>query len=135
MDIDFSTAPGQVRLLIADVDTDNLVLTEPQVLGYLRLHGITDPTSTGPLSQIRRAAADALDAIATSEVLVSKVIRTQDLTTDGPKVAEALRKQAGTLRRLADDADAVAVDDGGFLDVVEFSPYSRTAEATEPGWW
>ena len=48
-----------------------------------------------------RASARALRIIAASEVLVSKAIRTQDLSTDGAKVAEALR-------RLAEDFDTEA---------------------------
>lgn len=99
---------AQVRLLIADVgDGDRQVLTDDQVGGYLELNGLN----------VRRAAADALDAIAVSEVLVSKVIRTQDLATDGSKVAAALQARAAQLRAQADDADADA--DGG-LQVIEF---------------
>lgn len=122
----------QLRLLISDVDENRQVLTDDHVEGYLSLYGVT-PTaanaspSTVPMHTVRRAAADALDAIATSETLVSKVIRTQDLSTDGPKVADALRRQATALRAQADvDEDAAAVDDGeGMFDVVEFSPYPR----------
>jgi hypothetical protein len=79
---------------------------------------------------VRRAAADALDTIATSEVLVSKVIRTQDLSTDGAKVADALRKQAQVLRQQADAADAA--EDDGFFDVVDTLPPCRRPELTEP---
>jgi hypothetical protein len=117
--IDHTTPVGQVRLLIADTTESALTLTDQQVEGYLGLYGGTAATST--LSQTRRAAADALDAIATSEALVSKVIRTHDLSTDGAKLADVLRKQAATLRAQADTADDDAA--GGFLDVAEFSPY------------
>ena len=105
------TTPGspahQLRLLISDVDETRQVLTDGHVEGYLSLHGVTPTAATTagsgvPMHTIRRAAADALDAIATSEVLVSKVIRTQDLSTDGPKVADALRKQATALRAQAE---------------------------------
>lgn len=46
-------------------------------------------------------AADALDAIATTEVLLSKKLQTKDLSTDGPAVAAELRKQATALRTRA----------------------------------
>jgi hypothetical protein len=130
--IDYTTPVGQVRLLIADTNESALTLSNDQVEGYLGLYGADATTST--LSQTRRAAADALDAIATSEALVSKVIRTQDLSTDGAKLADALRKQAATLRAQADTADDDAA--GGFLDVAEFSPYPGGGpELTERGWW
>lgn len=83
-----------VRLLLADVGSDQY-LTDQNISGYLQLNG----------DRIRRAAADALDAIAVSEVLVSKVIRTQDLQTDGAKVADALRARAAQLRQQDDDDD------------------------------
>jgi hypothetical protein len=97
---------AQVRLLTADVGTgDRQILTDEQVQGYLDLND----------ANVRRAAADVLDAIAVSEVLVSKVIRTQDLTTDGAKVAAALQARAAQLRAQADDAD-----EAGAFDIVEF---------------
>lgn len=84
-----------VRLLLADVGS-NQYLTDEQINGYLTLNG----------DRVRRAAADALDAIAISETLVSKVIRTQDLQTDGAKVADALRARAQQLRAQDDEDDA-----------------------------
>lgn len=133
MPIDYTTPTGQVRLLIADLDEACLVLTDAQIGGYLALYGITDADS-GPSWSIRRAAADALDAIAVSEALISKVIRTQDLQTDGAKVADTLRTSAAQLRRTADDDEEAG--GGGLLGVVEFQPYQARAEATEsPSWW
>ncbi len=114
MAIDYNTEVGQVRLLIADVNESNLVLTDDQIDGLLAME-----------AGVKRAAAAALDAIAVSEVLVSKVIRSQDLTTDGAKVADALRALARQLRGQADEDD-----NAGFLDVIEFHPYPGP-EATE----
>lgn len=96
--MDFTTPVGQVRLLIADVANNPLeqYLTDDHIAGYLALNG----------DNVRRAAADALDAIASSETLVSKVIRTQDLATDGTKVAADLRAHADRLRTLSDEDDA-----------------------------
>ncbi len=119
MTVEYTSPKGQVRLLIADIDESDLVLTDAMIDGYLALH-------TGSPSQIRRAAADALDAIATSEALVSKVVRTADgRTTDGAKVADALRKHAVALRAEADaqDEDAAWDDPDGGFGVTEFVPY------------
>lgn len=111
----------QVRVLIADMATppllDDLVITS-----YLELH----EWEYGARWAVYRAAADALDAIATSEALTSKVIRTQDLSTDGAKVADSLRKQAEGLRRRADDEDP---DMGGVFEIID--PGAGRLEAEE----
>jgi hypothetical protein len=106
---DPTTEIGQVRLLASDVDEDNLLFTDTQVTAFLTME-------TG----VKRAAAAALEVIATSEVLVSKVIRTQDLATDGAKLSAELRARAKTLREQADVDDDNA-DDGGF-EIAYFEP-------------
>lgn len=104
---DVDPAIGQVRLLMSDVGSEQY-LTDDHVAGYLELND----------GNVRRAAADGLDAIATSETLVGKVIRTQDLQTDGPKVADSLRKHADRLRAQAEAEDAAADEWDGF-DIVD----------------
>jgi hypothetical protein len=95
-----------VRLLISDVDPARRVLSDDDILTFLNLEG----------DVVKLAAAQALDAIASSETLVGKVIRSQDLSTDGAKVAADLRAHAASLR-----AQAVAEgDDAGGFDVVGF---------------
>lgn len=124
MAIDFTRADGQVRLLVSDVDETNQVLTDPMVLGFLARYGLKADSPITPRGGISRAAADALDTIATSESLVLKYIRTGDgLTTDGPKVAAELRTRAKSLRDQADRDDAEDGVTGGWFDVVEFEPY------------
>lgn len=84
----------------------------------------------------RLAAAMALEMVATSEVLVARKIRTQDLSTDGPAVAAALRSQAAALRAAVAGDKAAASDDTGFFGAVEFHPYPgrSTGEAAEWSW-
>jgi len=119
----YDTATGQVRLLIADTDTANQLLTDAAINGLLSLNGVTDPADTSDPAGIRRAAADALEAIASSESLVGKKIRTQaGVSTDGPAVAADLRKHAAQLRAQADEHDS-----GGFFEAVEFEPYPTTS--------
>lgn len=114
MPVDVTTPTGQIRLLIVDlrVNGDPLqVFTEEELAGFLALEG----------GNVKRAAADALDAIAVDEVLTSKVIRSQDLTTDGAKVAEQLRKRAVDLRAEATaDADDAA---GGYFEIIPGAAY------------
>ncbi|MEV6036029.1 hypothetical protein AB0L65_33080 [Nonomuraea sp. NPDC052116] len=109
MAIDYSTDVGKVRLLIPDTDEANLLLTDEQVTAFLALEG-----------SVKLAAAQALDTIASSEAMVSKVIRTQDVSTDGAKVAAELRARAAELRRQVDEG--VGDDSVGF-DVVDFDPH------------
>lgn len=124
MAINYSFADGQLRLLIADVDETAPVLSDEQVKAFLTMHGLDADEAVTNVPALKRAAADALDAIASSEALVSKKIRTQHgISTDGPAVAAALRAHAALLRGQAQDEDDS--DDAGSVDVVEFTPYPR----------
>jgi len=126
--IDYSTPTGQVRLLIADTDESALLLSDEQVAAFLTM---------ALENSVHRAAAQALETIAASEVLVGKKIRTQDLQTDGPAVAAELRAQAAQLRATADQ------EDDFFFDVVTPNPYpyvyGEAAEFPRPmigrGFW
>lgn len=94
--VDYNDPAQQVRLLIGDLDTgDNQLFDDDQLNGFL---GITD-------GSVQRAAADALDVIATSEALISKVITTQDRSSNGAQVADALRKHAAALRQRAKEEE------------------------------
>lgn len=112
-----TVAQDDVRLLIADTDTAHRIFSTKQIDQFLRLND----------GDVRRAAAQALDVIASNEAMVSKVIKTQDLSTDGAKVAESLRKQAAELRRQADDGEGDAASTG--FEIAEYEPYPR-----RPGW-
>lgn len=89
---DASTNPpdgdiGLVRLLISDL-AEPPTFSNFEIQAFLTLEG----------DVVKLAAAQALDAIASNEALVSKRIRTLDLQTDGPAVAKALRDHANSLR-------------------------------------
>jgi hypothetical protein len=109
---DPSTDIGMVRLLIPDNDEDRpLFDRDAQITAFLTLEG----------GNVRLAAAQALDVIASSEALVSKKIRTQDLATDGPAVAKELRERATELRRQVDEG--YGDDDAGF-QIIDFDPWA-----------
>ena len=92
---DYSTAVGQVRLLIPDTeqlgDTPAYVFSDSQINAFLSMY------SNG----IKRAAAQAKLVLASSETLINKVISTYDLKTDGAKLGAELRAQAVALRQEA----------------------------------
>ena len=88
---------NQVRLWAADLGSEDAqLLTDQQYQSLIEANG----------GSLRRAAADALDIMATSEVLVSKKIRTQTLSTDGPAVSAELRALADRHRAAADAVEA-----------------------------
>lgn len=134
MAITFTEATGQVRLLISDVDEANFILSDDMIAGYLAGYGTAGSGPVLPRGPILRAAADALDAIATSEALVSKVMQTVDgLQTDGAKVANSLRTRADSLRRQADREDGISPDGpaDAYFGVAAFRPFPSQREASE----
>jgi hypothetical protein len=103
----YSTAIGQVRLLVPDVEQlDNLdnastaaeyLFSDTQIQALLSLYS----------DNVKRAAAQAKLILATSEALINKVIRTTDYTTDGAKLGAELRAQAKALQDEANADDLV----------------------------
>lgn len=110
----------RVRLLIADTDPAGRLFRVDELADFLAMEG-----------HVKLAAAQALGVIASSEVLKSKVIKTQDLSTDGAKVAAELRARAADLRQQVSDGDG---DDSVGFDTVDFvDPFSR--RGTELAEW
>lgn len=101
---DPSTDVGKVRLLLNDV-ADPWVFSDAEIQGFLDLEQ----------GNVKRAAAQAIDTNADNELLASKVLKTQDLQTDGAKLAQALHARAESLR-------AQALDDeqgDGYFEIVD----------------
>lgn len=125
---DFSTELGQLRALIPDieqVDFENVgdpayLFTDAHLNAYLSMYRSALSTT----ARIKRAASDALTAIAVSEALISKVTKTEDLQTDGAKLANALLSAASRLRKDADEEEDKITDDlYGGIEIVDFQPY------------
>ena len=97
-----------VRFLISDVDEDRQIFTDAEIeMVFAREGGV------------KIAAAVLMERIADNEVLIAKKIRTQDVTTDGPAVAAALRVSADRLRREWEDEQDAAF--GGPV-IVDYAP-------------
>jgi hypothetical protein len=119
--LDPETPVGQVRLLISD----SQLRRDPMSPGEPGEYYFSDAFIGGFLSlnqgNVFHAAADAITALAANDALVSKKIRKENLQTDGPAVANALRLLAQDLRgrgnRVQETADAA---DGTFL-IVNFA--------------
>lgn len=108
----------KVRDLIPDIEevdweddqSPSQLFTDAQIETYLSIND----------DNIKRAAADAIRALAVSEGLISKVIKTEDLQTDGAKLTRALRDVAADLEESADRDDERG--DRGFFAIAPFRP-------------
>ncbi|PKN91102.1 MAG: hypothetical protein CVU44_21025 [Chloroflexi bacterium HGW-Chloroflexi-6] len=104
---DPTTSIGKMRMIIQDKDEQNVFFQDEELQAFLDM-----------ASDVRRAAADALESMASNQVMVLKVVRTLSLSTDGAATARALREHAKILRDQADLADA---GDGGLFEIAEFA--------------
>jgi hypothetical protein len=105
---DPSAVPDDIdimRLLLNDVDVDTMVFTDSEIKTFLLLES----------GAVKLAAAQAIDTNADNEALASKVLRTQDLTTDGAKLAQVMHARAEQLR----SQHAATLEDGGFFGIVD----------------
>ena len=122
---DYSTPRGRVRALLPDVEQSDF--SGEGVLEYLFSDGHIDAflaiSRGGPRSRVLRAAAMGLRAIATTEGLISKVIKTEDLQTDGAKLAAALFSGAQGFDQQADDTDEEEDDWMYGFQIVDFQPH------------
>jgi hypothetical protein len=110
---DYTTDAGLVRLLIPDVAIDvngDFLFNDEQIDGLLGLFG----------GNVKRAAAQAKDIIATDQVMLLKVVRTDDLSVNGAQVAAELRLEAKALRDQADTADSLTASD--YFDIIYPAP-------------
>ena len=108
---DPTTDRGRVRLLIGDDDTDNQIFQDASIDAFLALEG----------DVVKLGAAAALEAIASKQAYIQKVMKVGDLTTDGAKLAQALRELAANWRAQVEDEPA--------YDIAEWS--ISPAAATE----
>lgn len=111
-----------VRLLIGDTSTtpDEQLFSDDDLMVVCRREG-----------DLKLGAAQLLDRIAGSELLLGKKISSQDLSTDGVAVARELRAMAEQLR----DQYRQALSDGAWgIAPFRFAEQPRRPEATERVW-
>jgi len=117
---DTATDTGKTRLLIFDTDATNYVFEDAELSVFFVMEG----------DSLKRAAALALETMASNEAFVLKVITLMDLRTDGAATARALLARAALLRSQADDEEFA--DDAGFdwaeMVVDTFSGRERLAK-------
>lgn len=116
----FVTAVAQVRSLIPDVEKipnslrpgspKEYKFSDEHLQAFLDLSKLTPDQVTG---NPYRAAALAVSALAMTEAEIGKVIKTEDLQTNGATVMNAMQPRAAWLNSMADLWDENQ-DGGGF---------------------
>ncbi len=104
-DIDFSSPVGQVRVLIPDLrkledlrdlrNEPRYLFADEEIEALLAVNG----------GNVKRAAADACDAIGTDKALQLLVLKTDDKQTDGAKLLSSFVARARQLRAQANEDD------------------------------
>lgn len=110
--IDYTSPIGQVRVLIPDLrkledlrdlrNEPRYLFTDDEILAFLAVNS----------GNVKRAAADACDAIGMDKALQLLVLKTDDKQTDGAKLLDAIVKRAKALREQAkeDDESSLSFD-------------------------
>lgn len=110
--IDYTSPIGQVRVLIPDLrkledlrdlrNEPRYLFTDDEILAFLVVNS----------GNVKRAAADACDAIGMDKALQLLVLKTDDKQTDGAKLLDAIVKRAKALREQAkeDDENSLSFD-------------------------
>lgn len=103
--IDYTSPIGLVRVLIPDLrkledlrdlrNEPRYLFTDDEILAFLAANN----------GNVKRAAADACDAIGMDKALQLLVLKTDDKQTDGAKLLDAIVKRAKTLREQAKEDD------------------------------
>ena len=103
--IDYTSPIGQVRVLIPDLrkledlrdlrNEPRYLFADDEILAFLAVNN----------GNVKRAAADACDAIGMDKALQLLVLKTDDKQTDGAKLLDAIVKRAKTLREQAKEDD------------------------------
>ncbi len=96
-----TTDLSKVRRRISDTDSANPIFTDEEINGFFASEGNYDGSTNW-----KRAAAMALETMATSEAYVQKVMRLMDIQTNGAAVAASLRADAVLLRTQSDIEEA-----------------------------
>lgn len=105
-----------VALLAFAGKANDKVLSTRQLQALLDLNG----------GELRLAAADALEVVASDRVLTLSVIGTPEVNVDGAKVSAELRARAAALR----EQHYELAEDSAF-GVVDYVPYPWPPELTE----
>ena len=94
--VNYASNVGKVRVLLGDVDPENIIdgigeytyFSDDELVAMLQMYD----------HSVKLAAARCLETIASSQALLLKSWSSDDLTVNGDKIAESLRRIAQQLR-------------------------------------
>jgi len=118
----YDTPLGQLRALVSQTEQYVDPANPEADPDYLMDDGLLQSFLALNSSKLYGAASDALLALAANEALVSKKIRTEDLSTDGSVIANSLRQiaQEYRTRQKEEDAEDAALE---AFELVDFTSY------------
>jgi len=119
---EYTTPLGQLRALVSQTEQYVDPANPDADPDYLMSDGLLQSFLVINHDKLYGAAADVLLALAANEALVSKKIRTEDLSTDGSVIANSLRQVAQEYRKRQEDEDAEDAALEAF-ELVDFTSY------------
>jgi hypothetical protein len=110
--VDFESDIGKVRVLLGDTEATGvnqgmgnyLYFSDDEIEAFLSMYG----------DNVKLAAARAMEVIASSQALLLKSWSSDDLTVNGDRIAESLRKIAAQLRQ-----EAIAEESAEYFNLVK----------------
>jgi hypothetical protein len=127
--VDYATDIGKVRALLGDTEAENvesgigeyMYFGDDEIAAFLTMYG----------DNVKLAAARCLETISMSQALLLKSWTSDDLTVNGDRIAESLRKLAAQLREeaLQDEASEY------FNMISMFVDANHDGELDEYRWW
>jgi hypothetical protein len=125
----FTTDVGKVRALLGDTDPTDVAagegtymyFSDDEIGAFLTMYG----------DNVKLAAARCLETISSSQALLLKSWSSDDLTVNGDKVAESLRKLAAQLRE-----EALQDESNEYFNMIAmFIDDDNNGQADEYPWW
>lgn len=125
----FTTDVGQVRVLLGDTVPENVVggvgeyayFGDDELNAFLTMYG----------DNVKLAAARGLETISMSQALLLKSFSSDDLTVNGDRIAESLRKLAAQLRE-----EALQEESNEYFNMIAmFVDDDNDGQADEYPWW
>ncbi len=126
---DFTTDIGKVRVLLGDTEATDVVagvgnymyFGDDEIAAFLTMYG----------DNVKLATARAMETIAGSQALLLKSWSSDDLTVNGDKIAESLRKIAAQLRE-----EALQDESNEYFNMIKmFIDDDNDGQADEYPWW
>ena len=127
--VDYGTDIGKVRALIGDTEAENVVagvgtymyFGDDEIAAFLTMYG----------DNVKLAAARCLETLAGSQAMLLKSWSSDDLTVNGDRIAESLRKLAAQLRE-----EALSDESNEYFNMIAmFVDNDHDGVEDEYTWW